>query len=303
MNDNGYSSLITIIEQRDEVPLTQKNLLEMLGCYKKYTIYKLKTIYNDLCRELQNKLNLIEDNATIDAILGVLDTYATLRDDIIKSYQDNKSRENGMWLLKAAILGSSDSQYEYGQSGEFNPDEHHMYMIRSAAMRGNEQAKEVLKLMEEDANKSRQQDAVLKDQSVDKKKQLWDEAINLKKAGKYEDAITLFKGLINERIDKKYPESEIAQCYNKMRNRKEAIKWYEIANNKGCFHAPYSLYQMYGNTNPERAIDCLIISAERGYRYAKDELQRLPKEQRFSLLSTDLQDKVKEALNSLGLIS
>lgn len=309
LNDNGYSSLITIIEQRDEVPLPQEILLKMLECYKKYTIYKLKTIYNDLCGELQNKLNLIEDNATIDAILDVLDTYATLRDDIIKSYQDNKLHENGTWLLKAAILGSSDSQNEYGRSGEFNPDEHHMYMIRSAAMRGNEDAKEVLELMEEDANKSKQQDAILKDQSVDKKKQLWDQAINLKKTGKYKEAIELFNRLINERIDKKYPESEIAQCYNKMGNRKASIEWYEKANGKGCFKAPYSLYQMYWptkmyrNTNPERAIECLIISAERGYRYAKDELQQLPQEQRFSLLSTDLQDKVKEELNSLGLIS
>ena len=100
----------------------------MLECYKVYTIETLVKIYNELDPELQSKLSIVDNNASVQDIIEALNKYVSLKDKIIEFYE-TESRD----ILIAAILGSAKSQYEYGKCNDSD-------MIIPAVRRGHQEA-------------------------------------------------------------------------------------------------------------------------------------------------------------------
>lgn len=100
----------------------------MLECYKVYTIETLVKIYNELDPELQSKLSIVDNNASVQDIIEALNKYVSLKDKIIEFYE-TESRD----ILIAAILGSAKSQYEYGKCNDSD-------MIIPAVRRGYQEA-------------------------------------------------------------------------------------------------------------------------------------------------------------------
>ena len=78
--------------------------------------------------ELQSKLSIVDNNASVQDIIEALNKYVSLKDKIIEFYE-TESRD----ILIAAILGSAKSQYEYGKCNDSD-------MIIPAVRRGHQEA-------------------------------------------------------------------------------------------------------------------------------------------------------------------
>lgn len=133
-SNDKFKSLKNEINKR--VNKRQKPSAETLGamleCYKGYTIETLGNIYNDLDLELQSKLDTVDNSASVKDIIEALNKYVSLKDEIIEFYETNIEKDEN-YRLKAAILGSAQSQYEYGKHND-------NYMIIPAARRGHQEA-------------------------------------------------------------------------------------------------------------------------------------------------------------------
>lgn len=266
LNDNDeYKPLIDEIRRSDVENLVKETIISMLAGYKKYTIENLKKIYHDLSAELQTQLVVLKEDASINDIVEALNKYADLKDDIIehyvKYYRTNKDENN---LLKAAILGSVDAQYEYGVTHNDN------HMIWSAAINGHKGAL----ILQEKNNTNKIKNTKIREHRILKQQiiELWNQADILKQEKQYTEAIKLYEKLVGKRVNNHYPETQIGHCYKCLKDIENAKKWYHKAEERGCFFASYDLYNIYKKDNIEEAITHLIIAAKKGHINAPTEL-------------------------------